>query len=341
MESASASEWHHDVSLEPHEDTVHNAGKWLAVFLELARVNPNHLKKHRMVIQRQTWQCVESGLYPNPAGGGCVVLHQDVLRRYHCTQTTLYNAVPQGYRLEPKFDDGTQVFVLEADCVEGAQWLASKCERVALLNMANRSTPGGGYRGGSGAQEENLMRRSNYFESIEDRGGLIQGKGVADARYPLPLEGCIVSRRVCFFRGSESKGYPYLEEPLFFGVIACAAISRPRLTKEGELSEEEEATTLGKMRCILYGALKEGFDGVVLSAFGCGAFRNPPVSSLIHSPLSSCAVNVFLKDHIARLFRRVCDEFRGCFRCIAFSIIEGVFFAFPFSFSQAHLGLSS
>ncbi len=46
-----------------------------------------------------------------------------------------------------------------------------------------------------------------------------------------------------------------------------------------------------------------GFDGIVLSAFGCGAFRNPP-------------------DHIARLFKSVCDEFTGCFRVIAFAILE-------------------
>jgi hypothetical protein len=31
---------------------------------------------------------------------------------------------------------------------------------------------------------------------------------------------------------------------------------------------------------------------------------------------------LILQDHIARLFRVVCDEFRGCFAAVAFSIIE-------------------
>jgi hypothetical protein len=43
------------------------------------------------------------------------------------------------------------------------------------------------------------------------------------------------------------------------------------------LDQKEAQITLNKMRCILYSASQRGFDGVVLSAFGCGAFRNPPV----------------------------------------------------------------
>ena len=53
----------------------------------------------------------------------------------------------------------------------------------------------------------------------------------------------------------------------------------------------------------MYGAWKQGFDGIVLSAFGCGAFRNPPA-------------------HIASLFKRVVVEFQGFFRMVAFAILE-------------------
>ncbi|CAF4704024.1 unnamed protein product, partial [Rotaria magnacalcarata] len=33
--------------------------------------------------------------------------------------------------------------------------------------MANQTNPGGGYRKGDGAQEENLLRRSNYYQSLD------------------------------------------------------------------------------------------------------------------------------------------------------------------------------
>ncbi len=43
------------------------------------------------------------------------------------------------------------------------------------------------------SKEENLMRRSNYFEAIEDSSGEVHGQRVAASRYPLPVHGCIVS----------------------------------------------------------------------------------------------------------------------------------------------------
>lgn len=37
-----------------------------------------------------------------------------------------------------------------------------------VLNMASPKRPGGGFRNGSAAQEENIFRRSNYFQVLED-----------------------------------------------------------------------------------------------------------------------------------------------------------------------------
>lgn len=291
-----------DCEAEDWPAHVHDPAAWLARFATLARTAPHQLKRLRVAIQHQTFRCVEQGAYPHPCGHGAVVLNLPLLRGRWAATTTLVHSVPEGFAPQPRFAT-TRVVLLQGDCVEGAQWCVVNglCERVALLNMANRSTPGGGFRGGAGAQEENLMRRSNYFESIEDRGDLVQG-GAASRRYPLPLEGCIVSQRVCFFRGAEARGYPFLSEPLFFGVVACAALSRPRLVG-AELCQEDAQTTLNKMRCILYAAFSQGYDGVVLSAFGCGAFRNPP-------------------SHIAALFRIAVREYEGCFRCVAFAIFE-------------------
>jgi uncharacterized protein (TIGR02452 family) len=52
--------------------------------------------------------------------------------------------------------------------------------------MASRSNPGGGYRKGSGAQEENLFRRTNLFHCMDDPYKIFPEK---DWEYPLPEYG--------------------------------------------------------------------------------------------------------------------------------------------------------
>ncbi|CAF4655613.1 unnamed protein product, partial [Rotaria magnacalcarata] len=59
----------------------------------------------------------------------------------------------------------TTVEVVNNDCLLVYEKLAAAKSRPVLLNMANATTPGGGYRQGAGAQEENLFRRSNYYLS--------------------------------------------------------------------------------------------------------------------------------------------------------------------------------
>jgi len=60
-----------------------------------------------------------------------------------------------------------------------------------------------------------------------------------------------------------------------------------------------------KMRIIFYIAMENDHDCVVLSALGCGAYKNPP-------------------KHIAMLFKEVLEEdaFRGKFKKVIFSIID-------------------
>jgi len=51
--------------------------------------------------------------------------------------------------------------------------------------MASASHPGGGYRKGAGAQEENLHRRTNLFQCLEDPYQLVNRSW----SYPLPQFG--------------------------------------------------------------------------------------------------------------------------------------------------------
>lgn len=167
------------------------------------------------------------------------------------------------------------VQVVNADCLDAAGVLRSKGYNPVILNMANATTPGGGWRTGAGAQEENLFRRTNYLHSLIDPQRLGSGK-----RYPIADFGGIYSPGVLSFRSNEETGYCFLPAPAPFSFIAAAAINRPRLVHAGHgrkrLEPRDASKTKRKIAAVLSIGLDHGHDSIVLSAFGCGAFKNPP-----------------------------------------------------------------
>lgn len=157
------------------------------------------------------------------------------------------------------------ITVVNQDCLEVARELAEKMPLV--LNMASRRVPGGGAESGAGAQEECLFRSSNYFQALYP----------LRQHYPLDKNfGGIYSPAVTVFRGLEADGYPLLAEPFKVNFVAVAGLNRPPLTADGHLTEQMRQATERKIRTILSIAVLHKQKTLVLSALGCGAFRNPP-----------------------------------------------------------------
>lgn len=207
----------------------------------------------------------------------------------------------------------TEVRVENKDCVQAAIDLINEGFYPVLLNLADLYTPGGLVEYGSGAQEENLCRRSNLVQSLyqfsESRIRQYPELGLIARKDQYPMDekyGGVYSGLVTFFRGPESEGSQLLEKPYDIPVISVAALNGPRIGNDGRMFKEETAITLEKMRTIFRIGLSEGHDAIVLSAFGCGAFSNPP-------------------SHIAQLFHQVMeeDEFKDWFRLIDFAILDG------------------
>ena len=101
-----------------------------------------------------------------------------------------------------------------------------------------------------------------------------------------------------------------MEDPYDVAVVTCAALNLNgkypiKLTPDGHMPQAAIDITRNKIRTIFRIGLAYGHDSLVLGAFGCGAFRNPPAE-------------------IARLFHEVMEEaeFKDKFRLITFSIIE-------------------
>ena len=209
----------------------------------------------------------------------------------------------------------TPVEVREGDCLAAARELVEGGEpETCVLNMASRHNPGGGVHSGCGAQEEHLFRSSDYFRSLYPYAASFDPReyGLRPARPAYPLDrdhGGAFSRGVTVFRGPEREGYPLLEKPWRCNFVAVPAVNRPETVLDAQgrsrLAPEMEAATRRKIRAILRIARSNGQRALVLSAFGCGAFRNPP-------------------RHIAELFREelAAPEFRAAFARIVFAVFD-------------------
>lgn len=133
------------------------------------------------------------------------------------------------------------------------------------MNLYLSWLAGGGYENGAGAQEENLMRRSTYYRH------LVRPLKKTFS-YPIADFGGAYSTNVWVFRGAESKGYPFLEQPWRMSFVAVAAYRNPPLQSPTRMREDFADFTKKKIRAILNIGLSHGHDSLVLSAFGCGAF---------------------------------------------------------------------
>jgi len=254
----------------------------------------------RIVIQNGTLQDVKSHFYR--LSNGKVILNKEYMHA-QIIKTTLYVDVPNCL-LENKYE--TMIEVIDGDCGDVALTLQQKGLNPVLLNMANKNQPGGAYKSGSGAQEENLHRRTNLFQFLEDPEK-IQGDNGGSNYYPLPDSGAIYTPNVLFFRDSEARGYQLFSEPKLLSFITCAAIKKPKtfIDPDGHPQMNAESTNLmlKKMRTILGVGLVNGHDSAVLSAFGCGAYSCPA-------------------HHVATLFKQVINEFSGSYKQISFAIID-------------------
>jgi len=225
------------------------------------------------------------------------------------TEKTEYFTAPD--ILEANGDYQTKYSVINADCLETAEIFKKSGFNPCVLNLASRQNPGGGVLTGAGAQEENIFRRTNLFLSLYQFAPYANEYGIKkhEKSYPLDRDtGGIYSTDITVFRGSERNGYCLLRKPYTVSFVTVPAINAPELIeRNGNLYIVDNLVepTKEKIRTILRITGKYKHDCLVLGAFGCGAFANPP-------------------NHMAELFKDVFleKEFISKFKIIVFSIFD-------------------
>ena len=220
--------------------------------------------------------------------------------------TIFYSIAPNIEDINVQYD--TNITVEESDSIDAGKKLLDAGFNPIVLNMASGKRPGGGVLNGSSAQEESLFRRTNLFQSMYQFCDYGSTYGVPKRIESYPMyknTNGIYTPKATVFRSDKSLGYALLDEPFLLSFVSVPAINRPTLTEDGLLNLEDIQTTISKMKTIFNIAIANNHDAIVLGAWGCGAFKNPP-------------------HHIAKLFNMVLhhNEFNGKFRKVVFAIIE-------------------
>ena len=205
-----------------------------------------------------------------------------------------------------------QVTVSRKRTLEAASAYHGK--KVCVLNFASATNPGGGVTRGSSAQEEAICRCSTlYFSLIEQsmwKGFYTPHRAQRD---PLHNDDCIYTPGVVVIKTDTATPQALPPEDWYtVNVLTCAAPnlreqpSNPMNDGDGARSVQigkQELRQLHekRMRRILSIAAAEGNEVMILGAFGCGAFRNPP-------------------EIVAEAMRTVIQEYRSFFEAVEFAV---------------------
>ena len=177
-----------------------------------------------------------------------------------------------------KVYENTKIVVSKKRTLEAARDYKGK--KVGVLNFADAVTPGGAVLYGASTQEEAICRCSTLYENISKDAILEVFYKPHKLLNVLYNDDIIYTPDVVVFKEDilEAKILPK-EEWYPVDVITCAAPNLGTITREKRKQINVfELMMLYRARIerILEVAKKKGCEVLILGAFGCGAFANPP-----------------------------------------------------------------
>ena len=228
-----------------------------------------------------------------------------------CSEQKIYW---EGERIEfggSRFEEPFDIVISKQKTVEAARKYAKAGKRVCILNFASSVSPGGGVVTGAQAQEESICRVSTLYFALSDSE--TAGK-FYDKHWELIHKGKMNRRNtddIIYTPGviavrDDSMGEVMLPEAEWYpmDVITCAA---PDIRAVGDATEynpsQEELYDefVKRWQCILAAGARHNADVLILGAFGCGVFANPP-------------------ELVARAFSDAADAFKKYFETVEFAI---------------------
>ncbi|ULL19623.1 TIGR02452 family protein [Paenibacillus sp. H1-7] len=168
-------------------------------------------------------------------------------------------------------------------------------EQTVCLNFASAKNPGGGFLGGSQAQEESLARSSALYPCISQMKEMYDyNKSIKTCLYSDYM---IYSPKIPVFREDRGK---LLLHPYPVSMITAPAVNAGVVQqREPHNVKNIEPVMLERVRFILAVAAFHNELSVILGAYGCGVFRNDP------SDIAKMFKQVLIDERFASLFDKV------------------------------------
>lgn len=169
---------------------------------------------------------------------------------------------------------------------------------VVYLNFASAKNPGGGFLGGSQAQEESIARSTGLYPCLLNKFEYYEVNRKTQSCFYTDY--MIYSPNVPIIKDEEGQT---LVEPILASVITAPAVNTGVVLRQ-EPHRESEIEIVMKRRIakVLAIASQNGQKNIVLGAWGCGVFKNDP-------------------SKIAKWFKKIIsDKFNSDFENIVFAI---------------------
>ncbi len=235
-------------------------------------------RTERASLAKQTLDILNKGFYMAPGSGDRVGLADEMAQAI--AGTTLHT--PDGLddllsrvlATDAPYDTPATLELAVETTLEAIVRVAAQepGASVMALNFASAKNPGGGFLGGSQAQEESLARSSGLYPTLKSQPGYYTFHRAL--RTALYSDHMIHSPQVPVIRDDQGG---LLESPVQVSFITAAAVNagvvRRRDKSEARKIREVMVTRAAKMMAL---AAEKGHDVLILGAWGCGVFRNDP-----------------------------------------------------------------
>ena len=189
----------------------------------------------------------------------------------------------------------TTTFQAVRDAVVGGQ-------SVICLNFASAKNPGGGFLGGSQAQEESLARASALYPSIVQMEEMYNTNKMFGSC--LYTDHMIYSPAVPVFRDNADQ---LLDEPYLASIITAPAVNAGCVRKNEPANVNKIPEVMRRrIEQVLSIAVTQRYKTIVLGAWGCGVFQNDPADVAMY-------FKEFLVDH---------EQLKHAFDQVIFAVLD-------------------